>query len=289
MTMVSRIVDTFLAPETVAIGQLTSPAPWGAVIAGLSALAVAGAYAALLALVRVRRVEVSALTAVAAYWMCAVVAGAAVAAVPVAATVVQAVVVERTVPWSFADTLLLSAAHWGLVWGWAPALLARALDGDTRPRSRLGLAGSAALVYAVAAVALVAAAPAADSARGAAVPSVPEPEPAPTGTPVPAVAPGEWQVDPRWCTSGQLELTAGPADAALGSRVMPVHAANVSDAACVLESYPDVAFSDPLTAALDVAVDHGGRMGSEERQMVQVDTDITGGTVSVTAWELRAD
>jgi hypothetical protein len=141
------------------------------------------------------------------------------------------------------------------------------------------------------------------------------------------VAPGEWQIDPLWCTSGQLEYSAGQADAALGSRGMPIYVTNVSDAPCVLESYPDVAFSDPTTSALEVAVDHGGTMAGDdagvsridlqpggqaeailgwgamaasstepagwlhvaayhgaERQMVPVDTDITGGAVAVSAW-----
>ncbi|WP_324649945.1 hypothetical protein [Georgenia sp. H159] len=178
--LVSRVVDHLLAPETVPVSQLTAPAPWGAVMAGLSALAVAGACAALLALVRVRRREAPALTAVAAYWMCCVLAGAAVAAVPVVVAVVQALV-ERTMPSSLADTLLLSAAHWGVVWGWAPALLARLLDRDAQPRSRLGPAVSAALVYVAAAVALVVTVTAADAAWVAAVPSAPEPAPAPTG------------------------------------------------------------------------------------------------------------
>ncbi len=325
----SRVVDHLLAPETVPVVQLTAPSPWGVVMAGLSALTVAGAYAALLSLVRLRRREAPALTTTAAYWMCAVVGGAAAAAVQVLAEVVRALE-AGAVTAALVDSQLLTAAHWGLVWGWLPALLAYLLDGETGPRTRWGVVASAALAYVGAAIAIVAVAPLADAARVDAIAH--EPEPAPTGTPVPAVAPGEWQVDPRWCTSGQLEFTAGVVDAALGARVLPVYATNVSDAACVLESYPDVAFSDPVTSALDVGVEHGGGMGSEdpgvhrievppggeattllewrapaasaadpagwlhvaayhgaERQMVRVDTDITGGSVAVTAWELRGE
>ncbi|MET1052495.1 MAG: DUF4232 domain-containing protein, partial [Mycetocola sp.] len=153
----------------------------------------------------------------------------------------------------------------------------------------------------------------------------------PTGTPVPLVAPGTWQIDPLWCTSSQLEMTAGVPDAALGSRGMPITAQNVSDAACVVESYPDIAFSTTLGNAIDVRINHGGAMLGDdpgvtrielepgasvvasitwsamptagldaagwlyvagyhgaERQMLLVETDITGGDVSVTAWGVPA-
>ncbi|MBD8063313.1 DUF4232 domain-containing protein [Oceanitalea stevensii] len=316
-----------LAPETVPMGQLVAPAPWPVVLAGLSALAVAGAHAAALALVRVRRREAPALTTFAAYWMCAVVAGAVTAAIPFAAAVVGALA-EGRMPSGLAGTYLVTGAHWGLLWGWLPALLARALDTeDAAARSRAGLAAAGALVLLAAGVATAVVAPVADAARQAAVPETPEPEPVPTGTPVPEVAPGEWQVDPLWCTSGQLEVTAGPVEAALGVRAMPVRVTNVADAACVLEGYPDVAFGATRTGAVDVEVDFGGDTVVEDpgvhrlelapgeravtvlgwrtpaassadpadwlhvagfhggrREVVEVDTDITGGTVSVTAW-----
>jgi len=155
----------------------------------------------------------------------------------------------------------------------------------------------------------------------------PAPAPVPTATPVPELAPGEWQVDPLWCTDNQLEFAASEPDAAAGSRGMRVVATNVSGATCVLEGYPDVAFSDPVTSALDVRVEHGSAMGGDDagpvrlelaagdsatstiawramaasdqepagwlhlapyhggiRQMLQVETDITGGEVVVGAW-----
>lgn len=110
---------------------------------------------------------------------------------------------------------------------------------------------------------------------------------------------------------------------------MSVTAANVSQAPCVLEGYPDLAFSDPVTTALDVRVEHGSAMGADDvgpvrlelapgatakatiawramataesdrepagwlhlapyhggiRQMMQIETDIIGGDVIVTAW-----
>ncbi|WP_413452497.1 hypothetical protein AA0Y32_10470 [Georgenia phoenicis] len=180
-----------LAPETVPITQLTAPAPWPLVLAVLSALTLVGGYSAGLALVRVRRREAPALTTLAAYWMCAVLAAGVTSAVPFVATVVDALAAGQR-PSSLAGTYLLTAAHWGMVWGWLPALLARALDTDDgAPRSRAGLAGAGALVLLAAAVGAVVAVPAADAARAAAAATEPEPEPEATGTPVPEVAPGE--------------------------------------------------------------------------------------------------
>ena len=239
------------------------------------------------------------------------------------------------------------AAHWGLVWGWLPALatiiLGRAdvtapatpaatppstptsAAARTAPRGRMV---GPAIALAAALVTLVAVEPIAVAAwHGDLQAQEPAPAPAPTATPVPEVAPGEWQVDPLWCTDNQLEFAASEPDSAAGSRGMRVVATNVSAATCVLEGYPDVAFSDPVTSALDVRIEHGSAMGGDDagpvrlelaagdaatatiawramaasdqepagwlhlapyhggiRQMLQVETDITGGEVIVGAW-----
>jgi len=163
---VVRGVDHFLAPETLPVDHLTAAAPWGVVLPGLSALALAGAYAALLALVRVRHRAAPATTAVAAYWMAAVIAGVAVAAVPVVADVAGALS-EGAVPSGIADVdgHPMTAAHWGVVWGWVPAVVARLLDRTAPPPgARLLRAGMGALVLLAAAVGLVLASSAAANA-----------------------------------------------------------------------------------------------------------------------------
>lgn len=162
-----EILDLF-APETVPMGHLEAPAPWPLVLAALSALAVAGAYAAALALVRVRRREAPTVTTLAAYWMCAVVAGAVAAAVPFVLTVAGALADGR-LPSGLAGTYLVTGAHWGLLWGWLPALLARALDtddADSRPRTGLAVAGL--LVLLAAGVGTAMADPAAEAAMASA-------------------------------------------------------------------------------------------------------------------------
>lgn len=324
-----RHVLSLVAPETIPVQELTAPAPWGFIMITLSVLALFAVYVALAAVVR-RQLPGNTATAFAAYWLCAVASGFLVPAIPVVIELANAVVQQQT-PFGLVAERAAGAAQWGLIFGWIPAIVAVALDGAGRPErrvfSRRMIAIPAAGLFLLAAVGLTVAAPLAYAAVQAQIPSEAVPEPAPTGTPVPAVAPGDWQPDPLWCTSGQLEMSAGVPDAALGSRALLMRAENVSDAACIVEGYPDVAFADEFSSALDVAVDHGGGMLSDDpgvarievlpgaavvstlgwsamptagqdaagwlhvashhgaqRQMILVETDITGGTVSVTAW-----
>ncbi|GHD43817.1 DUF4232 domain-containing protein [Mycetocola manganoxydans] len=326
-----RHILAIVAPETIPVQELTAPAPWAFIMIALSMLAIFAAYAALAALVG-RQQPGNTATAFAAYWMCAVASGFLVPAIPVVIELVNAVV-QQQAPFGLVGERVAGAAQWGLLIGWIPALVAVALDSAGRPERRVFtrrmVAIPAIVLFLLAAVGLTVASPLALAAVQAQIPTEPVAEPAPVGTPVPQVAPGEWQIDPRWCTSGQLEMTAGEPDAALGSRALVIRATNVSDAPCIVESYPDVAFADEYSNALDVSVDHGGAMLSDDpgvtrievqpgasvvstlawsamptqgldaagwlhvashhgakRQMVHIDTDITGGTVTVTAWAL---
>lgn len=158
---VLRVLD-LLAPETVPLGHLSAPAPWGLLVSASWALAVLGAYAALLAVVRTRRREAPPATTFAAYWMCAVVAAAGVAAVPVLDVVVRALAAGDA-PSGVGGLYLVTATHWGLVWGWAPATLALVLD-DAAPAPRWRAAAAGAAVLVVGAVGVVLASGGADAA-----------------------------------------------------------------------------------------------------------------------------
>lgn len=57
---------------------------------------------------------------------------------------------------------------------------------------------------------------------------------------------------------GNPDIERGTHDAAAGHRVMPLRAVNITDAPCVLEGYPDVAFADQNGHLLDVAMTQGG-------------------------------
>jgi hypothetical protein len=162
-----RHVLSLLTPETVPVLDLTAPAPWGPLLVVLSALAVGAAYAAFFSLVRGdhRGHRGRGSRDLAAFWFCAVAAASAVAAVPEVVVVVVALR-ERQAPFDVAAEHLIGVAHWGLVWGWLPALLAVYLDRRSPDGVRMRrVAPIAAGVFLVAAIGLIMAQPAADTAR----------------------------------------------------------------------------------------------------------------------------
>ena len=254
-----RVLLGFVAPDTM---SRAAEAPWplGAAAIGTIVVALAAAYTALGVLARPAR----GVAGFAAAWFAAVVAGAVVVALPIVVLGIAAVIDPMALG-EFAVDPIQAAAYWGLGWGWAPALTAFLLDrGDEprRPRRRIAAVCAGIAVVALAAVVIVE--PVARAAWHAELQEqVEEPNevPEPTvGAPVPEIAPGDWQVDPLWCTDNQLEFTASRPDAAAGARAMSITATNVSQASCVLEGYPDLAFSEPDTTALDVRVEHGSAM-----------------------------
>lgn len=338
--LLTRTFLSALAPDTMSVGA-EAQWPAGALVALAWAIGVGAAYLLVTTLLR----PLTGRAGFAAAWFAAIMAAALVSGVVAVAAAVAAVA-DPFARAQVSSEFLAVAAHWGLAWGWLPAiatiLAARADVPATSistpeaspspppaPRAAargrvvgVGIALAAALVTVVVIEPIAVA-----SWHGALQSREPAPAPVPTATPVPEVAPGEWQVDPLWCTDNQLEFAASEPDAAAGSRGMRVVATNVSGATCVLEGYPDVAFSDPVTSALDVRVEHGSAMGGDDagpvrielasgdsatatiawramaasdqepagwlhlapyhggiRQMLQVETDITGGEVVVGAW-----
>ncbi|WP_210507999.1 hypothetical protein [Naasia sp. SYSU D00057] len=162
-----RHVLSLLTPETVPLLDLTAPAPWSALLTALSALALAAAYATFFSLVRGdhRGHEGRGSRDFAAFWFCAVAAGSCVAAVPAFVVVVVALR-ERQAPFALAAEHLVAVAHWGLVWGWLPALLAVLLDRRSPTGLRMRrIAPIAAGVFLVAAIGLIMAQPGANAAR----------------------------------------------------------------------------------------------------------------------------
>ncbi|SIO23110.1 DUF4232 domain-containing protein [Agromyces cerinus] len=255
-----RVMLGFIAPDTM---SRAAEAPWplGAAAIGTIVVALAATYTAVGVLAR----PVRGVAGFAAAWFAAVVAGATVVSLPIVALGIAAVIDPLGLG-QFAVDPIQAAAYWGLVWGWAPALTAFLLDrGDVpsrRPRRTVAVVCAGIAVVALAAVVVVE--PVARAAWHTDLQEqVEEPNdvPEPTvGPPVPEVAPGDWQVDPLWCTDNQLEFAASRPDAAAGARAMTVTATNVSQATCVLEGYPDLAFSEPDTTALEVRIEHGNAM-----------------------------
>lgn len=173
-------------------------------------------------------------------------------------------------------------AYWGFVLGWIPALilvLGRKLtSGAATSRTRSQPKGSSALrrraiiiTVVIVALALVAVvgmlgqrAARIDNAQQQSIDDGFDssdgqlPDPYAGVTPVPTVAPGEFEIDPAWCTPDQAMLLLGESDAATGHRSLSIRYSNFSDASCVVDGYPDVAFADQNGNELAVDLIQGG-------------------------------
>lgn len=194
-----------------------------------------------------------------------------------------------------------SGALWGLAVGWMPGLVARrrsaAAEESPRRHDRLLPAAIAATVVAV--VAVVASGVAADGARTAALEAETAaqqeaeaavtfgalPDPDATGTPVPDRADVSVEVEPAWCTPEKATLLKGEPDAATGHRALPIRLMNFSDAPCVIEGYPDVAFGDQNQHELAVAVEQGGSFMSQDPGPLHIEVPAGGSAVSVIGWD----
>lgn len=288
-----------VAPRTLPSGAETWPGAWGALAALLSAVALGAAFALLAAPLR-RRAGGDSIVRIAAVWFGAVLAGVVMALAEAAgALLADGSGAPLSLALGTASAAIATAGHWGVVWGWLPALVAVSLDrraeteesdgGHPSPAARgrrasvvlLGLA----VVGALGLGGLGAASAGGQAALNAQYADEVPPEPAePVTEPVPDVAPGEWTVDPLWCTDGQLEYSVGAGDAGLGSRILPMFATNVSDAPCALESYPDVAFSTAVGTPIAVRVDHGGGMMAEDSGVERVELLPGGQATAALTW-----
>jgi len=201
-------------------------------------------------------------------------------------------------------------AWWGVVQGWLPALLvARRAPAGTRPepatqradarrrarpRRRLVLATVA--VLAVTAVvgtgalgqraARVASAQEAALAEGADPALGALPDPYAEGTPVPTLDPDrDPDRDPSWCTRDQAMLLLGEPGAATGHRSLTLRLTNYTDAPCVVEGYPDVAFADQNGNELAVTVEQGGSFLAEDPGYAQFELPAGESAVTVLGWD----
>lgn len=158
---------------------------------------------------------------------------------------------------------------WSLVVGWIPALVVRGPRTASRSWSITVTVIAAAAALALPLVAQGAhaasqaqlresqAAQAAEAEANAdpngAAPRDPDAE----GEPVPTVAPTGAAASTTACTAENATIMAPAPDAATGHRLVSLQLVNISDEPCTLDGYPDVAFGDQNSHALDVTVEHG--------------------------------
>lgn len=170
--------------------------------------------------------------------------------------------------------ILARPTAWGVVWGWAPALVGtvalmrigsrrtvgtRTAGAGEAASSRKGNLEIGGLVV-VATAAVVVAYPLADQSYARANPALPVSTPPPDPV-VHGSAPVSDAVDPNlqgnWCSQDVL-LVPGFQDAATGHRSQTISITNTGTAPCVLEGYPDVAFNDGLGNAMGILMVRGG-------------------------------
>ncbi|MCU1576565.1 MAG: hypothetical protein JWP70_1269 [Leifsonia sp.] len=190
--------------------------------------------------------------------------------------------------WAFrsAQPDLLTSGFFGVVWGWAPALVfvvlirqhtslaaGTDLDGGANqneavtisrgslPRWAFMLVGILTIAAALGVgVGQSAAVRATRVAAGGTPDGLPTVTPTPTEEPAaapPQVAPDPVQPGPNWCAPESTSLLVSGTDAALGHRALTLVLINRSTTPCVVNGYPDVAFADAEGHALTVGLEHG--------------------------------
>ncbi|MGW9345899.1 DUF4232 domain-containing protein, partial [Streptomyces albidoflavus] len=280
-----------LVPDVVPLTTWMGPDAWPVVAVVLGAVAVAACFALYAVLVRggVRATPPDAASVLAAEpraaasgvagtWFAAVAAGATVGLAMDAGHAWAAVVDYGARGLLIGDFGATAAAGalWGLAAGWVPALLLSRSPRETgEPSARtpwlagaaaasvvavlaMGVAGDAARTKAIAAEAEAARAVEAQTSFGAPA------DPDAAGDPVPTTAPGSGALDPRWCTADRAMLLKGEPDAATGHRALAITLMNFSEAPCVIEGYPDIAFGDQNDHELAVVVERGSSFMAQD-------------------------
>ncbi|MFB9796560.1 DUF4232 domain-containing protein [Arthrobacter citreus] len=267
--------------------------PGFTVAAGISAVAVAAFAAMLLPAARRNGTERTSGTtprgtAFLAVWACLILASVAGSAVLGAGVVVAEWPPARKIYiFDSVMPLLFSGAYWGVIWGWAPALLAAstgslaASSGAAAQHRPAKHDGGAArpwyrplAVFTAVSLTLLVMMPTLKTDPGA--DTVVEPEVVPTQEPVvygaEPVGPSLSPADPGWCTGNEVLSTIGGWDAATGHRGARIVIQNTGDRTCTLQGYPDLAFEDTEGWAMGITAVHGGSFMTQ---------DTAGGPVSL--------
>ena len=288
-------------PSTVPLPVWGQPQPWpllADLVGGVSVALVHRAVTRLFPVVGDRRLVF------AVAWFAAVVAGGLVGLAGDLATIAASFPPPRA-------QMLLNGlgdgagvgAYWGLIQGWVPALLVVLLTGRSRaeavrrgPRSVVALVVAAVVACAAVVgvgVAGASAARVADLQQQAVASGFTGdagalPDPNAEGTPVPTVAPEPVQQEADWCTPAQAMVLRGDRGAATDHRSLSLKLMNFSDAACVIDGYPDIAFADQNGNALRVSVIHGGSFMTTDAAPARVEVPAHGSAITYLGWDASA-
>lgn len=201
-------------------------------------------------------------------------------------------------------------AYWAVLVGWIPALVfaragrsegsdaAGASPGSARRRASVVVSSIAALAL----LALPCAAQAGHDATqaqlreeqaqaqadadpsGAAAPDASAP-----GEPVPMSVRAEGPLPEEACTSANTTIAAPAPDGATGHRGQSLQLINVSEEACVVEGYPDVAYGDQNEHLLDVTVEHGRSFMAEDPGPSQITLQPGESASAVIGWDANSE
>ena len=201
-------------------------------------------------------------------------------------------------------------AWWAVLLGWIPALVLvlvpRSSEADAVPsRPSAGRVPPAvravAVVAAVALIALPFAALAGDAATQAQLrdeqataqqqadpDGAAAPDPSASGDPVPPAAPSEGDSVEGACTSANTTILAPAPDGATGHRGQALSLVNVSEEACVVDGYPDVAYGDQNGHVLDVTVEHGRSFMAEDPGPASITLQPGEAASAVIGWDANS-
>lgn len=183
---------------------------------------------------------------------------------------------------------LQSAALWGVVWGWLPALVARRVGAAASARARRSALPLTAALAALAAVAVVVA-PALPTVPAPSTEAAPNPAPTRDGPTVPPVAPGHHVVPAAWCSDAQVEVAVVRGDAAMGHRESVLSVTNRTGVDCSVRGYPDLVFADATDALLPVHVVHGDSFMAKDAGPTTVLLKAGQRAISTVGWDAQAN
>lgn len=252
---------------TLPIGIWQRGAPWGTVLPVLGAL-LFGALLACGYTLAARMRSWSSLTGlvrVVIAWFVGVVAGVVTASVwDLAAVLAEADQEPLGLQWVFREHLpdLLASAIVGLVWGWLPALVLARFGSPLGRRAAVWTSVTAIVVAVAASVVIVSGLPASTRQDRAAQGLSPvyhpvTPSPTPRPQPPSRVAPTPIAPATDWCTDADISISASGMQGAMGHRAITLVLVNQSGTSCVVDGYPDIAFTSSNGGELNVPVVHG--------------------------------
>ena len=204
---------------------------------------------------------------------------------------------------------------WAVLVGWVPALVAVRVpsgpgaeiqDGaqaDPAParRSSVPTTAAATVIAVVAALALPFAAQAGHAAvqdqlrqeqadaQALADPDGAAPaDPDAVGDAVPATAPNGSPAADGACTAENTTILAPAADGATGHRAQSLQLVNTSDAPCVVNGYPDVAYGDQNGHLLDVTVERGSSFMTSDPGAAPITLEPGDTAVAAIGWDANS-